>query len=93
MKTILALLAALLLVPLAAMSAFAGETPSAAPVVPKDIKAYCLDFNWGPGGPNAFAKPGLWADADPAQARRVVSGNGRQCHPDLLRLLQRLRLV
>ncbi len=34
---------------------------------PKDIKAYALDFNWGPGGPNGFAQPGLWADADPAQ--------------------------
>ena len=33
----------------------------------KDIKSYCLDFNWGPGGPNGFAKPGLWADADPAR--------------------------
>ncbi len=30
------------------------------------IKAYDIDFNWGPGGPNAFPKPGLWADADPA---------------------------
>ena len=29
------------------------------------IKAYCIDFNWGDGGPNAFARPGLWADADP----------------------------
>lgn len=29
------------------------------------IKAYCIDFNWGDGGPNAFAAPGLWADADP----------------------------
>ena len=34
---------------------------------PKDIKAYCIDFNWGAGGPNGFAKPGLWADADPAK--------------------------
>ena len=34
---------------------------------PKDTKAYCLDFNWGPGGPNGFAKPGLWADADPVK--------------------------
>jgi hypothetical protein len=59
--------AALLLAPLAALYAFAGEASSAAPVVPKDIKAYCLDFNWRPSGPNAFAKPGLWADADPAQ--------------------------
>jgi hypothetical protein len=31
------------------------------------IKAYDIDFNWGPGGPNGFAKPGLWADADPAE--------------------------
>lgn len=31
------------------------------------IKAYCIDFNWGPGGPNAFAAPGLWADADPEE--------------------------
>ena len=67
MKRTLPPLAALLLASLAAPSAFADEAPYAAPVVPKDIKAYCLDFNWGPGGPNAFAKPGLWADADPAQ--------------------------
>ncbi len=33
----------------------------------EEIKAYNLDFNWGEGGPNAFAAPGLWADADPAQ--------------------------
>ena len=31
------------------------------------IKAYCIDFNWGPGGAHGFAKPGLWADADPAE--------------------------
>ena len=29
------------------------------------IKAYDLDFNWGEGGPNGFARPGLWADASP----------------------------
>lgn len=31
------------------------------------IKAYNIDYNWNPGGGyiNAFAKPGLWADADP----------------------------
>lgn len=33
----------------------------------KVIKAYCIDFNWGEGGPNAFAKPGLWADANPEE--------------------------
>jgi len=31
------------------------------------IKAYNLDFNWGEGGPNAFSKPGLWADASPKE--------------------------
>ncbi len=31
------------------------------------IKAYDLDFNWGEGGPNAFAEPGLWADANPKE--------------------------
>ncbi|HUT57857.1 MAG TPA: hypothetical protein VNA25_08410 [Phycisphaerae bacterium] len=30
----------------------------------QDIKAYCLDFNWG--GRRRFAAPGSWHDADPA---------------------------
>jgi len=30
----------------------------------KDIKAYCLDFNWG--GRGQFARPGNWKNADPA---------------------------
>jgi hypothetical protein len=29
------------------------------------IKAFCSDFNWGPGGRNGFAKPGLWASRSP----------------------------
>lgn len=29
------------------------------------IKAFCVDFNWGPGGPNGFASPGVYANADP----------------------------
>lgn len=33
----------------------------------KIIKAYDIDFNWGPGGAHGFAKPGLWADADPKE--------------------------
>ena len=33
----------------------------------EEIKAYNLDFNWGEGGPNAFAAPGLWADANPKE--------------------------
>ena len=45
----------------------AHHSTHAAPAAPPgDLKAYCIDFNWGPGGPNAFPKPGLWADADPA---------------------------
>ena len=33
------------------------------------IKAYGIDFNWDVslGYPSGFAKPGLWADADPAE--------------------------
>lgn len=29
------------------------------------IKAYNVDYNWGPGGAHGFASPGLWADANP----------------------------
>jgi len=49
----------------AASAAEPGEAN--APVAPakvKDIKAYCLDFNWG--ARRAFATPGSWAGADPA---------------------------
>ena len=35
-------------------------TPAVAP-----IRAYCIDFNWGPGGPNGYPQPGHWAEADP----------------------------
>ncbi len=34
---------------------------------PDPIKAFDIDFNWGEGGPNAFPRPGLWADANPAE--------------------------
>jgi hypothetical protein len=27
------------------------------------IKAFCVDFNWGSGGPNGFSAPGLYANA------------------------------
>lgn len=44
-----------------------AETPAwKTDILSGQIRAFCVDFNWGPGGPNAFAKPGLWADADPA---------------------------
>ncbi len=45
------------------------------------LKAYCIDFNWGEGGPNGFARPGLWADADPAKHvawYRALGANVRQ---------------
>ena len=41
-----------------------GEGTPADPASIKDIKAYCLDFNWAGKSP---APPGLWKDADPAQ--------------------------
>ncbi len=30
-----------------------------------NIKAFNIDYNWGPGGAHGFAKPGLWAEANP----------------------------
>lgn len=39
----------------------AADHPTAMP----PIRAFCIDFNWGEGGPNGFAPPGLWADASP----------------------------
>ncbi len=35
--------------------------------LPGKIKAFCIDFNWGPGGPNAFAAPGHWGNASPEE--------------------------
>ncbi len=43
------------------------EVQAKSDAVGKGVKAYCIDFNWGEGGPNAFARPGLWADADPKE--------------------------
>lgn len=45
----------------------AESAPAAAARIPeiKDIKAYCLDFNWG--GRRSFARPGSWCNSDPAQ--------------------------
>lgn len=43
-----------------------GKKSSAGqPIKIEDIKAYCLDFNWG--GRRRFAKPGSWCNADPAE--------------------------
>lgn len=44
-----------------------AEQPIPKPTTPaeiKDIKSYCLDFNWG--GRRSFVAPGTWAGADPA---------------------------
>lgn len=53
----------------------AAADPHPVPV-PESLKAYCIDFNWGPGGPNAFPKPGHWADADPAEHAAWYRGIG-----------------
>ena len=70
MKTILA---ATLLVLGMVGAAFAAETETetgkaSAPVKAaqiKEIKAYCLDFNWG--ARRRFATPGSWRNAEPAK--------------------------
>jgi hypothetical protein len=54
-----------------------APTPAATqPVSAARIKAFCIDFNWGPGGENGFAGPGVWADADPAEHVRWYTGLG-----------------
>jgi hypothetical protein len=35
------------------------------PLGPGKIKAFCIDFNWGPGLASGFAGPGVWAEASP----------------------------
>lgn len=42
-----------------------NSTGTNKPIKIEDIKAYCLDFNWGRR--RSFAKPGSWRDADPAE--------------------------
>jgi hypothetical protein len=60
--------AAALLAGLCGAACLAGEAADwQSGILNGHIKAFCVDFNWGPGGPNGFAKPGLWADADPAE--------------------------
>jgi alpha-L-fucosidase len=52
------------------------HTGSPALLAGEAIRAFCIDFNWGPGGPNGFAPPGLWADADPEQHVAWYAGLG-----------------
>jgi hypothetical protein len=41
-----------------------------------NIKAFNIDYNWGPGGPHGFAKPGLWSDANPDTLMKWYSDLG-----------------
>ena len=56
-----------LLVVLASTEVPAGDPPKADGI--KDIKAYCLDFNWVNSSRKRkpFASPGTWSGADPAE--------------------------
>ena len=40
------------------------------------MKAFSIDFNWGEGGVNGFAAPGLWADASPKEHIEWYEGLG-----------------
>jgi len=51
---------------MAILSASEPPAPPDAPALP-DIRAFCIDFNWGPGLPSGFAAPGVWADASPEE--------------------------
>ncbi|MBI2300413.1 MAG: hypothetical protein HYU66_15975 [Armatimonadetes bacterium] len=51
-----------------------GLTSPLAP--PEGIRAFCIDFNWGPGGINGFAGPGVWADASPEEHVAWYAGLG-----------------
>jgi len=56
---------------LIAASFVGGDSVQARPDLAKleNIKSYCLDFNWQPTKRRGrgFAKPGTWANADPAE--------------------------
>ena len=56
---------------LIAASFVSGDSAQARPDPSKleNIKSYCLDFNWQPTKRRGrgFAKPGTWANADPAE--------------------------
>lgn len=56
----------LLLLPIAIVILFIGCDSNKKTIQPNEtIQAYCVDYNWGPGGAHGFAEPGLWADANP----------------------------
>ena len=49
------------------LPAVRGEQPASLEPAPRGarerIKAFCVDFNWGPGGENGFSPPGLFSNA------------------------------
>ncbi len=56
-----------------------AETPAwKTGILNGQVRAFCVDFNWGPGSPNAFAKPGLWPSDLIAMERNVPPGSGHQ---------------
>jgi alpha-L-fucosidase len=52
---------------LAAWLRSCSSSPAAPSAAANPTKAFCIDFNRGEGGPNGFARPGLWADASPEE--------------------------
>ena len=58
--------------PLAAWAAFSLSASAAT----DPIKAFCIDFNWGAGGPNGFTAPGGFAQADPTVHYHWYKGLG-----------------
>jgi Hypothetical glycosyl hydrolase 6 len=58
------------------LSTFFHSYSSAQNKKQEPIRAYNIDFNWGEGGPNGFAKPGLWADANPEDHVNWYAGMG-----------------
>jgi hypothetical protein len=45
-------------------------------VADEPVRAYNIDYNWGEGGAHGFARPGLWADADPEEHVRWYADLG-----------------
>lgn len=55
---------------LAINNVFSATLPNRLPVssaANDPIRSFNIDFNWGEGGPNQFARPGQYANADPAE--------------------------
>jgi uncharacterized lipoprotein YddW (UPF0748 family) len=58
---------------IAVVLAVTAGRPSAAADKPRAgqrLTAFCIDFNWGPGGPNGFSPAGTFSRADPKEHYR-----------------------